>query len=546
MDVRDAIARVLKIEGVEWISCFPSNQLIETVAKEGIRPIMFRHERGAVMAADGYSRQSDRKKFGVVITQGGPGSENSMGGIAQTFSDNVPILYLADGPALSQYAVRPNFSPVRTYETVSRYAETILDPSQVSATMRRAFHALRNGRPGPVIVEIPADVGGRQIPDDALSYQPPKRAIQAPSATDVADAVKLLLTAKKPVIWSGMGVLLSGATAELKELAELTGIPVYCTLPGKSSFDERHPLALGSGSAATTLPARRWLQDSDVLFAIGSSLTRTSYGQPVPDGKVIIHSVESIEDINKDYSVDVGLPGDARLTLQAMIEAVKAQLGENGRKGQSGVSGEIATLRKEWLAEWTPLLDSDEVPINAYRVIGELERVLDKENSIVTHDAGAPRDMILPFYTATVPHSYVGWGKTTHLGYGIPLMIGSKLARPDKFCINFMGDGAFGMSGLDIETSVRAQAPITTIVLNNGGMATYPGGYPTARELYGATLMTGDYAKVAEGLGAVGITVTRPAEVAPALRKAQQLNADGKTVLIDVHTNLEGRKSTFQ
>ena len=163
MDVRDAIARVLKIEGVEWISCFPSNQLIETVAKEGIRPIMFRHERGAVMAADGYSRQSDRKKFGVVITQGGPGSENSMGGIAQTFSDNVPILYLADGPALSQYAVRPNFSPVRTYETVSRYAETILDPSQVSATMRRAFHALRNGRPGPVIVEIPADVGGRQM-----------------------------------------------------------------------------------------------------------------------------------------------------------------------------------------------------------------------------------------------------------------------------------------------------------------------------------------------------------------------------------------------
>ena len=177
---------------------------------------------------------------------------------------------------------------------------------------------------------------------------------------------------------------------------------------------------------------------------------------------------------------------------------------------------------------------------------GELERVLDKENSIVTHDAGAPRDMILPFYTATVPHSYVGWGKTTHLGYGIPLMIGSKLARPDKFCVNFMGDGAFGMSGLDIETSVRAQAPITTIVLNNGGMATYPGGYPTARELYGATLMSGDYAKVAEGLGAVGITVTRPAEVAPAIRKAQQLNADGKTALIDVHTNLEGRKSTFQ
>jgi thiamine pyrophosphate-dependent acetolactate synthase large subunit-like protein len=190
-------------------------------------------------------------------------------------------------------------------------------------------------------------------------------------------------------------------------------------------------------------------------------------------------------------------------------------------------------------------LNSNEVPINTYRVIGELERNLDKENSIVTHDAGAPRDTIMPFYTATVPHSYIGWGKTTHLGYGIPLMIGAKLAKPDKFCLNFMGDGAFGMSGLDIETSVRAGAPITTIVLNNGGMATYPGGYPVSSELFGTTHMTGDYAKIAEGLGAVGIRVTQPSEIASALARARQLNADGKTVLLDIHTNLEGRRSSF-
>ena len=152
----------------------------------------------------------------------------------------------------------------------------------------------------------------------------------------------------------------------------------------------------------------------------------------------------------------------------------------------------------------------------------------------------------MPFYTATVPHSNIGWGKTTHLGYGIPLMIGAKLAKPEKFCLNFMGDGAFGMSGLDIETSVRAGVPITTIVLNNGGMATYPGGYPTANELYGVTRVTGDYAKIAEGLGAVGITVTQPKEVAPALLKAQQLNANGKTVLIDIHTNMEARRSNFK
>ena len=545
MNVNEAVARILKAEGVEWVACFPSNQLLESVAKEGIRTILFRQERGALMAADGYSRMNDRKKFGVAITQGGPGSENSHGGIAQAFSDNIPILYLAGGPALSQYYVRPNFSPARSYQSVSKSAEVILAPGQVSAVMRRAFHNLRNGRAGPVIVEIPADVSEQEVPDSALEYQPPKRLLQSPSSSDVSDAARLLLNAKKPVIWSGMGVLAASATKELQELAELTQIPVYTTLPGKSSFDERHPLSLGAGSSATTLPARRWLQESDVLFAVGSSMTRTSYGQPIPNGKVIIHNVESIEDINKDFSVDVGLPGDAKLTLQALIGEVKGQIGEGGRTGQNGVAKEIAELRKGWMDEWTPLLNSDEVPIGAYRVIGELERVLDKENSVVTHDAGAPRDSIIPFYTATTPHSYIGWGKTTHLGYGIPLMIGAKLADPTKFCLNFMGDGAFGMSGLDIETAVRAGAPITTVVLHNGGMATYPGGYPTANELFGLTHMGGDYAKIAEGLGAVGITVTQPSEVGPALVKAQQLNRDGQTVLLDIHTNLEGRRSNF-
>jgi acetolactate synthase I/II/III large subunit len=545
MNTHQAVARILKMEGVEWIACFPSNNLIEAAAKEGIRPIMFRQERGALMAADGYSRMNHRKKFGVVITQGGPGSENSMGGLAQAFGDNVPILYLPGGPSLAQHSVRPNFSPVRTYQTVSTYSEVIWKPDMAASVVRRAFHHLRNGRPGPAIVEIPADVGTQEVSESALHYQPPKRFPQTPSLSAIKDAVRLLLAAKKPLIWSGMGTLMAEASAELQELAELMEVPVYCTMPGKSGFDERHPLALGSGSSSTSLQARRWIQECDVLLALGSSLTRTSYGQPIPDGKVVIHNTESLEDMDKDYTVGVGLPGDAKLTAQMLIDEVKAQLGPNGRKGQTHVAAEIAEIKQKWLAEWTALLHSDEVPINTYRVIGELERTLDKEQSIVTHDAGAPRDTIMPFYTATVPHSYIGWGKTTHLGYGIPLMIGTKLAKPDKFCLNFMGDGAFGMSGLDIETSVRAGAPITTIVLNNGDMATYPGGYPTARQVFEVTRMTGDYAKIAEGLGAVGITVTQPGEIAPALQKAQRLNAEGRTVLLDIHSNLEARRSRF-
>ena len=546
MNTLQAVARILKTEGVEWLSCFPSNNLIEAVAQEGIRPIMFRQERGAIMAADGYSRMNNRKKFGVIITQGGPGSENCMGGLAQAFADNVPVLYLPGGPAINQHSVRPNFSPARTYESVSVYSEVLWKADMTASVMRRAFHRLRNGRPGPVLVEIPADVGTQEVPEAAMNYLPPKRMPQAPSASDVKDAVRLLLNAKKPVIWSGMGTLMAEASAELREFAELTEVPVYCTMPGKSGFDERHPLALGSGSSSTSRQAYQWLQESDLLLALGSSLTRTGYGQPIPGGKIMIHNTESLEDIGKDYNIEVGLPGDTKLTIQMLIEEVKAQLGPNGRKGKTNVAAEIASIKQQWMSEWTDILRSDDVPINTYRVIGELERILDKENSIVTHDAGAPRDSIMPFYTATVPHSYIGWGKTTHLGYGIPLMIGTKLAKPDKFCLNFMGDGAFGMSGLDIETSVRAGAPITTIVLNNGDMATYPGQYQNARELFNVTKMTGDYAKLAEGMGAVGITVTRPGDVAPALRKAQELNAEGKTVLIDIHSNMEARKSRGQ
>ena len=542
----EAIAAILKEEGVEWLACYPSNPLIEAAAQVGIRPIHFRHERGAVMAADGFSRTSGRKRFGVVAVQSQAGAENAMGGIAQAYADNIPILVLPGGVQLDQLSVRPNFSAASNYQGIVKQVEAIYRPDQVAAVMRRAFHALRNGPPGPVVVEMLTDVCDQEVPAEALNYRPPQTMQQLPAEGDIDEAVKLLLQAEKPVIWAGGGVLLAGASDVLRELAEYTGIPVFCTMPGKSAFDERHPLALGAGSRATTLPAHRWLQECDLLLAIGTSLTRGPYCQIILPGKVIIHNTINPEDINKDESVDIGLVGDAKLTLQAMLESAKCQIGDARDTRGHETAAEIAACMKPWLDEWTPLLTSDEEPLNTYRVIHDINRTLDWENSIVTHDAGAPRDSIVPFYTATVPNSYIGWGKTTHLGFGLPVMIGAKLAHPDKFCLNFMGDGAFGMSGLDLETAVRAPAPITTVLLNNGGMATYPpGNFATARERYGVSHMVGDYAKIAEGLGAVGITVTKTAEMVPALQRAQRLNADGQTVLIDVHSNLEARRSRW-
>ena len=364
MNVTEAIARILKSEGVEWMACFPSNPLIEAVAKEGIRPISFRHERGAVMAADGFSRMNDRNRFGVVAIQDQAGAENAMGGVSQAFADNVPILVLPRGSSLERTAVRPYFSAFKTYESISKHTEMIARPDMVGDIMRRAFHALRNGRPGPVVVEMPSDVSDQEVPEGSQPYHSPKVYIQSPSPSDVKDAVRTLLRAGKPVIWAGMGVLLAGATAELREFAELTEIPVYTTMPGKSSIDERHPLALGGGSSATTLAARQWLQESDVLFAVGSSMTKTGYGQPIPPGKTIIHSVGSMEDINKDFPVEIALPGDARATLQAMIQEVKAQIGENGRRGETSVPAQMSAIKEQWLQTWMPILTDDREPIN--------------------------------------------------------------------------------------------------------------------------------------------------------------------------------------
>ena len=541
MNCNDRIAEILKQEGIEWVSCYPSNPLIEAVAKQGIRPVAFRHERGAVMAADGYSRVSNRKKFGTVLMQSQAGAENSVGGLAQANADNVPILVLPGGNPLSMLFVRPNFVASRTWEAVVKHAELITRPDQTNTVMRRAFHALRTGRPAPVVAEMPADVCSQEIPDSAPPYNTPVPADYMPSASAIKDAAAKLAEANDPIIWAGSGVLNAGATKELQALAELLDIPVFTTMPGKSAIDERHPLSVGAGGSTTTGPARHWLRECDIVLAIGASLTSSPYAQRLGPDKFVIHSVIDHEEVNKDVPVDIALVGDAKLTLEALIDQLKGIYGESNR--DRGTASRIHDIKSAWMAKWQPYLTNDDEPLSPYRVIHEMNKNLDGENSIVTHDAGAPRDQIVPFYHATTPHSYIGWGKSTHLGFSIPLMIGAKMGMPDRMCVNLMGDGAFGMSGLDIETSARAEIPITTIVLNNGIMATYPGGFPTAREKFGVSHMNGDYAALAIAMGAEGIRVSKADEMAPALQSAKILNGQGRTVLIDVRTRAEDSRA---
>ncbi|MBI4337398.1 MAG: thiamine pyrophosphate-requiring protein [Chloroflexi bacterium] len=539
MKTIDAIVEVLKREGVEFLSCYPTTPLIDAAAAAGLRPIVCRQERVGVGIADGFSRVSNGKRVGVFAMQFGPGAENAFPGVSTAYADSSPVLLLPLGYARSQAGVAPHFSAVRGYEAVTKWVEQVNQAGRIAEIMRRVFSRLRMGRPGPVMLEVPADVAMEDVGEAIAAYRPVRPARTAADPRDVDDAARVLVGAKAPVVHAGHGVLYAEATAELVELAELLQAPVMTTLLGKSAFPEGHPLALGTGGAVVTGPLVHFLRKADVVFGIGCSFTRHAMSFNIPPGKVIIHATGDERDINKNYPVDYPVIGDARLVLRQLIEAVKDRLGKADRRADGAVAAEVQSVREAWLSEWMPKLTSDQVPINPYRVIWELMHTVDPREAIITHDSGSPRDQIIPFYQAPTPRSYLSWGRSHQLGTGLGLIMGAKLAAPDKFCINLMGDAAFGMVGLDFETAVRSNIPILTIVLNNSSMAIETSAMRVSHERYQARDLGGNYADIGRALGGYAERVESPAEIAPAIRRARKATEEGRAALLEFITSQE-------
>ena len=534
MRVIDAIAEILKREGVQFLSCYPTTPVIEACAAVGIRPYLCRQERVGAGIADGYSRVTNGKPIGVFAMQYGPGAENAFPGIATAYSDSTPILFLPLGHPRDRAQVFPLFSSARTYASVTKSVETLNLAGQVSEVMRRAFTLLKMGRLGPVMVEIPADVALEEVSESALQYTPVRATRPAGDPQDIAEAMGVLLQARQPVIHAGQGVLYAEATDELLELAELLQIPVMTTLEGKSAFPENHPLALGSGSGVMSRPVFNMLTESDVVLAVGTSLTKHGMATPIPADKTFIHVTNDERDLNKNYRTSHPILGDAKLVLRQCIDAAKDRLG--GKPRSTNAAQEVRRIREEWLKEWMPKLASDEVPLNPYRVMWDFMNTIDPKDAIVTHDSGSPRDQLMPFYRATAPRSYLGWGKSHALGTGLGLAMGAKLAAPDKFCVNFMGDAAFGMTGLDFETAVRNGIPITTIVLNNSSMAIERHALSISHERYRARDIGGNYADMGRAMGGYAERIEKPDDIIPAIQRARQHNEAGRAVLLEFIT----------
>src|SRR5881296_3711548 len=535
MKAAAVVADILKREGVKFLIGYPVNQIIEAAAEADIRTIIVRQERVGLHMADALSRVTSGDRIGVFAMQHGPGTENSFGGVAQAFGDSVPIVVLPGGYPRHLLNITPNFSSWLNYQHVTKWAEQVILPQHVPDAMRRAFTQVKNGRPRPVLVEIPVDVMREEVPD-GWTYTPAPRLRVAPDPKSVSEVAAALVAAERPVIYAGQGVHYAKAWSQLRDLAELLEAPVTTSLQGKSAFPETHPLSLGSGGRSISKQLHHFLTHADLIFGIGCSFATTNYGVAMPKGKKIVHATLDPADLNKDVPAELALVGDAGLTLEALVAEVKDRL-RGGPRGRAGaVIQEIKTLKTEWLSQWMPRLTSNAKPLSPYRVIWDLMHAVDVANTIITHDAGSPRDQISPFWEPVAPLTYIGWGKTTQLGTGLGYAMGAKLAAPDKLCVNVWGDAAIGFTGMDFETAVRERIPILSVLLNNFSMAIELKVMKVATEKYRSTDISGHYADMARAFGGHGERVTEPGEIIPAIKRAVRKTEEGVPVLLEFIT----------
>ena len=406
MNGADLIAHILRAEGIECLPAFPHADIIDSAAKVGIRPLIVRQERQALHMADGYARVNGGRKICATTVQHGPGSENAFGAVAQCFGDNVPVLHLPGGYARSELGVSPNFMAARHMQGITKWCEFVHRADRIPQQMQSAFAQLRNGRPGPVVLEVPDDIFKEEVDPSLLdAYRVQRRSAPVANGEDVRALVERLLAARSPLIVAGQGILYGGACDELRELAELTRTPVMSTQNGKSCFPEDHALALGCAGNSRPDPVNHFLEKADLILGLGTSFTHSSYITPFPtQGKTFVQLTNWEGDLSKDYPIDYGVIGDAKGTLVLVNEEVRERVGSEGVRERDDVAAEVAAKREAFMREWMPLLTSDEEPINPYRVIWDLMHSVDRTKTVVTHDAGSPRDQCTAFYQAIVPY----------------------------------------------------------------------------------------------------------------------------------------------
>ena len=534
IDVGTGLARILKQEGIEWVSTFPVCQVNNALGREGVPLVMMRDDRYAVAVADATSRISGGARIGVCTFQGGvnaAGLQVAFAGMAQAFEDGSPVLCITDGiPAGA--TENSQFDVTSALKTVSKWYGHLDKPERLPEFMRRAFTMLRTGRPGPVVIAIPDSHA--QYDETADPYIPVKGFKFAPDPADVAAAVELLLKAEKPLIYAGEGVIYAGASAELKEFVELANTPVISTLKAKGAFPEDHPLFVGVRGDQVN----HYLDECDLLFAVGSSLSpgRFSHGIPGAVNKTIIHCTIDELHVNKTYPTAQAVIGDAKFVLQALTAEMSAKTSSNGRPA-GNVAAEVKSVRDSAMVKYREAMASTEKPINPYKVYAGLMEALDPHKSFVTHESGNTRDQLSTVYDTLVPRAFLGWGNVSSLGFSFAATIAAKLSFPEKQCVAVTGEAGLGYMLGQLEVALRQKIGITVVHVSNGGFAGYgPGFWGDGHDPFTHKVLGYDEVDMSKVIGEMGYhteRVTEPSDVVLALQRAFSANESGQPAYIE-------------
>ena len=544
MNVAEAVAEALLAEGVRVAAGITGQSIGQLADALALAPemslIYVRQERVAIDICDGFARACGQPA--VAFTDAGPAVANAMGGLVNSWGDSSPVLLIAGhNPRFDLPQGQSKEIPFREmFGPVSKWLAIIEDGCQVEEVMRRAFMQLRTGRPGPVVIGLPVDVsrmaaaGGGYSP---LASRPPVRSGGDPQA--IEEAVRLMARAERPYLYTGAGILASDATPELVRFAELLTLPVATTLNGKGGFPEDHDLALGIGGFGRarygSLPATVLAEEADLVMTVGCGFKSPATVKPLAQSFRHIQIDADAGELHKHHLADLAILGDAKTVLGQLAEAAERMLPPARRAPIAARREAIAGLKARWRAVSAPLVGSDEMPINPFRVTGELMRLTDPAKTILLHDAGTVRGSTAQHYLATVPRSFLGYGVQSAMGWSLGAAIGAKKAAPDKLVIAVIGEEAFGETAMDIETSVRVGAPILIIVKNNRAFFDRDGGASPnlARLRFDGGV---DITAVAAALGAHSARIEDPKQLGAGLKAAIAQVEAGRTSLVEVMT----------
>lgn len=508
--------------------------MLDALSKSSIRFITSRHEQVSAHSADGYARVTG--KPGVVLSHLGPGLTNCATGVANAALDSIPMVVIA-GDIPSYYYGRHPHQEVnlhqdadqsQIYRPFCKRVYRVDRAADLPRVMERAFHLSTNGRPGPVLVDIPMDFFSADLPADAFQQVPAEIARPALDPDTADRIVSILADAERPLIYAGGGVLSARATRELAALAEALEIPVAHSLMGKGCLHEEHPLLLGMTGFWGTPVANDMCRNADVILAVGTRLAEASSSSWDPRFTFaapptrLIHIDADLAEIGRNLPTELGVVADAKLALAALATAAHGR----DHRDRGSMREEIRVGRRAFAEEWAHQWSSDQFPLRPERILSELRQALPEDGFIVT-DVGWNKNGVAQQFSITVPGTFITPSGLATMGFGAAAVLGVKVGQPDRAAVALIGDGGFGANPNVVATAMEAGLNVVWLIMDNAAFGTIAG---LEAMHYGTTFGCEfkcdgrpyrlDFAAMARAWGAHGVMVESADQLGPALREA--------------------------